>query len=60
MTFEERKAQPLWKKIENLIPRFISCTMNKDFKKWWWWPKIDSDTGLFKEKKDTSKYKEAL
>jgi len=31
--------------------------MNKDFKKKWRWPKIDADTGLFKEKKNTEKYK---
>jgi hypothetical protein len=51
MGMEERLAQPLWKKIENLIPRFIICTMNKDFRKKWKWPGIDPETGLFKEKK---------
>ena len=56
MGLEEWQAQPLWKKLENLIPRFITCTMNKDFWKKWWWPKVDTDTGLFKEKKDVSKY----
>lgn len=25
--------------------------MNKDFRKKWKWPSIDSETGLFKEKK---------
>jgi len=51
MGIEERQAQPLWKKIENLLPRLITCTMSKDFKKRWKWPSIDTETGLFKEKK---------
>ena len=49
MTLEERKAQSLLAKIENIIPRiYVNCT-NNNFKEKWEWPAIDPFTGLYVE-----------
>lgn len=46
---EDREAQPLATKIENIIPRiYVSCT-NNAFKEKFEWPTIDPFTGLYVE-----------
>lgn len=50
MPRDQREAQPLHVKIENIIPRiFVNCT-NNAFKEKWEWPAIDPFTGLYVEK----------
>ena len=50
MSMEERIAQPLSVKIENILPRiYINCT-NNAFKEKWEWPQIDPYIGLYVEK----------
>lgn len=50
MPRDQREAQPLHIKIENIIPRiFVNCT-NNAFKEKWEWPAIDPFTGLYVEK----------
>lgn len=49
MSKEERDAQTLAAKIENILPRvYVSCTTNA-FKEKWEWPQIDPFTGLYVE-----------
>ena len=57
MSLEERKAQPLFLKIENILPRiYINCT-NNAFKEKWEWPMIDPYTGLYVEPSKKKKFK---
>lgn len=57
MSIEERKAQPLYIKIENILPRiYINCT-NNAFKEKWEWPTIDPYIGLYVEPSKKKKLK---
>ena len=50
MSLEERVTQPLYVKIENILPRiYMSCT-NNAFKEKWEWPQVDPFTGLYIDK----------
>ena len=51
MSLEERQAQPLWKKIDNVLPNLLANCTNNYFKEKWHWPGIDPETGLFLVKK---------
>jgi NLR family CARD domain-containing protein 3 len=46
---EEREAQPLSTKIENIMPRIFMSWTNNAFKEKWDWPAIDPYTGLYVE-----------
>ena len=50
MTDEERIGQPLYKKIENMLPIIYEVCMSNAFKEKWTWPKRAPNTGLFKDK----------
>ena len=50
MSMEERMSQPLYIKIENILPRiYVSCTTNA-YKEKWEWPQVDPFTGLYIDK----------
>jgi hypothetical protein len=46
----ERIEQPLYKKIENVLPIIYANCMTNGFKEKWKWPPREPDTGLFKDK----------
>ena len=47
---EDRQAQHLGKKIENVLPRVYALCMSNAFKEKWKWPKRDPKTGLWVDK----------
>ena len=50
MSEQDRQAQHLSKKIENVLPIIYSACMTNAFKEKWKWPERDPDTGLFIDK----------
>ena len=50
MSMEERMAQPLYAKIENILPRIYMSWTNNAFKEKWEWPPVDPFTGLYVDK----------
>lgn len=49
MTEEERKNQPLWKKIYNALPIVLKNCFPENFQEKWKWPKRNPETGLFRD-----------
>ena len=52
MSHEEHINQPLYKKIEHLIPFILAFCTSLNFKKKWKWPRKNPHTGLYTDVKE--------
>jgi len=59
MSKEDREAQSLHIKIENILPRIYVNWTNNSFKEKWEWPQIDPFTGLYVEQSKKKKLQNA-